>query len=157
MGGPGKAENLKFFERGYDPRRNTKGKGPNRVTGWLRKWGAMTPVEASKLCKLWSKELAAGGNEIPIEGMVALRLWMVLMSEPTGPILKEVMDRTEGKLPTVIKSWRDDLIALVKDGALTYEILEAELGRDLAVELFAGAGVPVSQDGEAEEDGAGAD
>ena len=114
----------------------------------------MTPAAAAKLCKVWAKELTAGGNEIPIEGMVALRLWMVLMSEPTGPILKEVMDRTEGKLPTIVKSWRDDLIALIKEGRLTFNVLEAELGRDLAAELFIGSGVPISQDGETEEAGA---
>ena len=145
---------LKHFEKGYDPRRNTKGRGPNKVTGWLKKWGAMTPAAAGKLCKVWAKELAAGGNEIPIEGMVAIRLWMVLMSEPTGPILKEVMDRTEGKLPTIVKSWRDDLITLIKEGTLTFKVLEEELGPDLATELFAGAGISVCEDGEAEEAGA---
>ena len=143
------------FKPGPDPRRNRKGKGVNRVTGWLRKLGAMTPAEAAKLCKAWSTELSAGGNDLTIEGMVALRLWMVLMSEPTGAILKEVLDRTEGKLPTVIKSWRDDLIALIREGTLTYEVVEGELGRDLAVELFRGAGILVGQDGEAEAPGSG--
>jgi hypothetical protein len=153
--GPGRAANLKPFERGYDPRRNRKGRGPNRITGWLKHLGAMTPLAASKLCKAWAKELASGGDDMPIEGMTALRLWMSLMSEPTGAILKEVLDRTEGKLPTVIKSWRDDLITLVKEGTLQFDVLEAELGRELAVELFAGAGIPVGQSGEAEEDGPG--
>jgi hypothetical protein len=115
----------------------------------------MTPVEAAKMCKAWSTELAAGGNDLCIEGMVALRLWMSLMSEPTGAILKEVLDRTEGKLPTVLKSWRDDLIALIREGTLTYDVVKDELGRDLATELFAGAGISVSEGGEVEAPGSG--
>lgn len=39
--------------------------------------------------------------------------------------------------------WRAEAIEGIKQGALTYEALQEEVGRDLAVELFKSAGVPV--------------
>jgi len=39
--------------------------------------------------------------------------------------------------------WRAEAIEGIKQGALTYETLQEEVGRDLAVELFKSAGVPV--------------
>ena len=44
-----------------------------------------------------------------------------------------------------LKTWQDEIVALLRDGKLTPELVTEELGSDLAAELFIAAGVPVSQ------------
>lgn len=43
-----------------------------------------------------------------------------------------------------ITSWQDEVVALLKDGTVTPEEVEAELGKSLAEQLFIAAGVPIA-------------
>lgn len=47
-----------------------------------------------------------------------------------------------------VEDWRTDIIALLKDGKVTPEQVQHELGRDLAQELFNSIGLQLSDDGE---------
>jgi hypothetical protein len=44
-----------------------------------------------------------------------------------------------------VKDWRDEVIALLKDGRITPEDVTRELGDELATELFNAAGIPAGQ------------
>lgn len=49
-----------------------------------------------------------------------------------------------------VDDWRTEIIELLKEGTILPEQVINEFGRDLATELFAAAGVPVGQSGEAQ-------
>jgi hypothetical protein len=141
--GPGKP-----FVKG-DPRINLSGrpKKQESITSWLRAWLEMTPKAAAKLATAYSKQLmAADSGDVPMAGIVALRVIMDITNDPAAGsrLFATIMDRLEGKLPTTIRTWRDDLIEAIKSGDITWDSAEAALGRDLAAELFAGAGIPIA-------------
>lgn len=80
---------------------NPAGRPPdqNRIGYWLKEWGAMTSSEAAKVCKLYSAELRkADTGDLPLASILALRVWMSVLNEPTPGLFSELMDRTEGKV-----------------------------------------------------------
>jgi hypothetical protein len=84
---------------------NPAGRPPdqNRIGYWLKEWGGMTSEQAAKLCKLYSAELRkADTGELPLASILALRVWMSLMNEPTPGLFAEVMDRLEGKVTQTV-------------------------------------------------------
>lgn len=87
---------------------NPAGRPPdqNRIGYWLKEWGAMTSEQAAKLCKLYSAELRkADTGDLPLASILALRVWMSVMNEPTPGLFSELMDRTEGKVTIPVKNY----------------------------------------------------
>lgn len=60
------------------------------------------------------------------------------------------LGKEQGLFTTKVKveDWRDKIIEGLRKGELKPELVEAELGRNLATELFIAAGVPLGQDRE---------
>lgn len=145
----GKKPNPGHFKKGGDPRINKGGrpKSQQSITAWLHSWLDMTPLQAAKLATAYAKQLKeADSGDVPMAGIVALRVIMDITNDPAAGsrLFATIMDRLEGKLPTTIRTWRDDLIEAIKSGDITWDSAEAALGRDLAAELFAGAGIPIA-------------
>jgi hypothetical protein len=83
---------------------NYKG-APKRGQSWtevMRWWADQTPAKI-KLMIGTKNPLGQGFNDMPqgviMKNLVTLRLLQSLMFEPTSGILKEFMDRAEGKVP----------------------------------------------------------
>lgn len=141
--GPGKP-----FSGGDDPRRNNGGRPKNKtnITYWMREFGNMTPAEVAERCEIYAKELKRGGDELPIFGVIAVRALMELMNDPSaGRLFGQVIERLEGKLPTTIKTWRDEVVDLLRSGSIMPGDVVKEFGDDLATELFVSAGIPIGQ------------
>lgn len=102
----------------------------------------MSPANVAKECAAFASEFKKFKGEAPIAALVAARALLTLMYDTDGRVLGTVLDRVDGKLPTTIKSWQDEIIALLKSGEIEPEIVQEELGDD-ADELFSRAGVVV--------------
>lgn len=113
------------------------------ITSWLRKFGTLSPADARKQVKLLGDSLAKLGpdEQTPLFGLVALRVLLSLLDRPDGKLFKEVVERVDGKLPTTIRTWRDDYVAGLKSGEIDPARLVEEFGIDLAQELFRQAGI----------------
>lgn len=146
----GRPENLKPFKKGQSGNPGGRPKNKQSITYWLREFGNMTPAEAAKQCKVWADELKRGGNDLPLFAMIALRTLMALANEPDASLLGKVQDRVEGKLPTTIRTWQDEVIELLRSGTVEPDAVMEELGPDLATELFVAAGIPLASNRAAE-------
>lgn len=135
------------FKKGHSGNPGGRPKtGAGTITGYMRLFGGMTPAELSKELPTFAKALASiGKSRETINGMIAIATALRLINDPEARLLGVWLDRTEGKLPTVVKTWRDDVTELIKAQAVGYSDVEAELGADLARELFRQAGVEVGQ------------
>jgi hypothetical protein len=153
----GRPENLKPFKKGQSGNPGGRPKNRESITYWLREFGNMTPGEIAKRCRLWADELKRGGDDLPLFALVALRALMALANEPDASLMGKVQDRVEGKLPTTIRTWQDEVIELLRSGTVEPAAVWEELGSDLARELFIAAGIPLAADREAQAAAAEAD
>lgn len=97
----------KPFKPGSDQRRNAGGRPKNAesVTHWIREFGGMTTAEVANACKLYAAEFRKNdAGDIPLAGVVALRVWMSLINEPSPGLFSEVMDRVDGKVEQATKN-----------------------------------------------------
>lgn len=94
---------------------NPKG-APKRGKSWAELFdsiGELTGSEASeKVIKLWSKTFNALPEGITLKENVVLRVYAALLDDSNPRLLKEVMERVEGKVAQPIEgniglSWRE--------------------------------------------------
>ena len=103
---------------------------------------SLTPVDAAGQFEAYAQQLRQGGDKAPFAALIAVRQLMALANEPDARLLREVLDRTEGRVPVTVKTWRDEWIESLKRGDITPEWVRQTLGDDsLAQELFLAAGV----------------
>jgi hypothetical protein len=130
------------FARGVSGNPGGRPQNQRSISYWLKHFGNMaTPLVAKELEGML-RELKKGDAGVDFFQLVAVRTLMAMVNEPDARMLREVMDRTEGKLPTRVVTWEDDVIGAIKNGA-PYRIVESELGESLARELFHRAGIDV--------------
>lgn len=68
-----------------------------------------------------------------------------MLFDPTAGMFNAMMDRAEGKVSQPVSvTWQSPYIELIRARKVTFVQLEAELDHSLAVELFALAGVEVT-------------
>lgn len=84
-------------------------------------------------------------EETPLTGLVALRLLLSLLDKPDGKLFREVVERVEGRLPTTLRTWRDEYVTALKNGDVDPAKILEELGPDLANELFRAAGIDLDR------------
>ena len=95
---------------------------PKRGESWaeiIKKFGDMTPVEASEKAIEIGKQLKKFGGELTLKESVVVRIYAALLFEPQASLLNSFMDRAEGKV--------SDRVELTgKDGAgLVVKIVKA--------------------------------
>ena len=80
---------------------NPKG-APKRGESWAELFNAignLTGEEvASKAIQLWSKQFKAMPKGVTLKELVVIRAYAALLDESNARLLKEVMDRAEGKI-----------------------------------------------------------
>jgi len=134
--------------------RNPGGRPKNEVsiTHWLKEFGGMTSEEVANACQQYAKEFKAlKTGDIPLAGVLALRWWMAMVNEPSPGMLGHALERIDGpvKQTTVVETWQDQLITLLKDGKLKPDDVINELGADLATPIIVAAGLWRNGSGEA--------
>lgn len=122
---------------------------PKRGESWqeiIKAYGDLTPSEAAVLSLELTKKLLAIGDGVTLKQAVVLRVYADLLHEPNPGLLNSFMERAEGKVsqPLDVRTWRDRVIDLLKAERVTPAEVVAEFGPSLASELFAAAGVVVS-------------
>ena len=149
-GGPGRP----FSKDNPSPATFKKGKsgnpggrpktGAGSLSGYFRSFGNMTPSQLRKEIQMFDQALAAGEKTpATMNALIAAAVGIRLVNDPDARLLGVWLDRTEGKLPVVVRTWRDDWVAALKAGEITPAVAIEELGKDLAVELFGAAGIKV--------------
>lgn len=93
--------------------------------------------------KAWLEKIAAGTDETNAE-LVARALGLQAIKGDVSAA-REIRAATEGER---IRTWRDDVIDLLKAGKVTPADVEKEIGTELASELFIAAGVRRNENGE---------
>ena len=116
------------------------------LTYWLRKFGSMSPAEVIGAVPATAEMLASLKDEtVPMIGLASLRTLMSLINKPDARLFKEVVERLEGKMPSTVRTWRDQWIEAIKNGDVDLKVVEEELGTELAHQLFGAAGVRIEQ------------
>lgn len=123
---------------------------PKRGESWqeiIKAYGDLTPSEAAKLSLELTKKLLSIGDGVTLKQAVVLRVYADLLYEPNPGLLNSFMERAEGKVSQPIElTWQAPFVELIRERKVTFAQVESELGKSLAVDLFAQAGVPVSED-----------
>lgn len=92
----------KPFKKGAaDERRNAGGRPKNAVsiTHWLREFGGMTTAQVADACKLYAAEFKKNdAGELPLAAVLALRMWIALINDPSPGLFSELLDRIDGKV-----------------------------------------------------------
>lgn len=121
---------------------------PKRGESWaeiIKRIGEMTPPEAAALSLELTKKLLAIGDGVTLKQAVVLRAFADLLHEPTAGMLVALMDRADGKVTQPVSlTWQSPYVELIRARKVTFAQLAAELDTSLAVELFALAGVEVT-------------
>ena len=127
-------------------KKNGRPKNAESFTWWLNHFGSLPSREVLKEVKFMETQLRKiGDDEVPLVGIASLRALIALINKPDARLFKEIIERVDGKLPTTIKSWRDEWVAALKAGELDPKVVEEELGGELAAELFLAASIEVSK------------
>ena len=124
----------------------TDPKSETSITFWLRKFGAMTPAEViGQVPAVHEMLKTVADEEVPMIALASLRTLMSLINKPDARLFKEVVERLEGKMPSTVKTWRDQWIEAIRNGDVDRKVVEEELGEELAHQLFNAAGVHVNE------------
>jgi hypothetical protein len=112
----------------------------------MKEFGSLTPAQLREKVAIFDKALASAGNTpATMNAMIAAAVGIRLINDPEARLLGVWLDRVEGKLPTVVKTWRDAWIEALKENRVTPEWVRKTLGNDeLAQELFRAAGVTLA-------------
>lgn len=103
---------------------NPKG-APKRGESWaelIKLYGDMTPEEIAQKAKTIAGELKKIGDGISMKEAVIIRIYAALMFEPSSSLWKELMERTEGKVPQPVTGTGED-------GAI--EVIVKKIGVDM--------------------------
>ena len=123
----GRIENLKPFPLGVS---GNPGGRPKRVTDAYREWLEQVNEQAGGLTN--AQLLARSMGIESLKGNVSAA--------------GEIRKATEGER---IRTWRDEVIDLLRDGKITLDDVKQDLGEDIASELTLAAGIRRGESGEA--------
>jgi hypothetical protein len=92
--GPGKP-----FAKGNSGNHEGRPRNAVSITYWLKQFGAMTTDQVAEACKLYAAEFKKNdAGELPLAAVLALRMWMALINEPSPGLFSELLDRIDGKV-----------------------------------------------------------
>ncbi len=88
---------------------NPGGRPANGITfaAELRHVLSMTGPEIAKVCRIFAKDFKALPEDMDMRKMIILRWIASVMSEPTPGLLQQMIDRTDGPVPTKISGDED--------------------------------------------------
>jgi len=117
------------------------------IAYWLNEFAQMTGAGAARACIVFAAEFKKAKGDLPLAAVIAARTLLQLMNDPDPRLLAQVLDRIDGKVsqPVTI-TYQQEIAELLRAGAVTPQQVRAEVGDDLAAELFALAGVAVNDD-----------
>lgn len=92
--GPGRR-----FQKGVTLNPGGRPKNAVSITHWLREFGGMTTAQVADACKLYAAEFKKNDSgELPLAAVLAIRMWMALINEPSPGLFSELLDRIDGKV-----------------------------------------------------------
>ena len=114
-GGTAKKTRGKPFAKGKDERRNIKG-APKRGDSWAETIKAISELDGPSIAAMWDtqhKEFAKLPDGITVKQLVIMSAVASLLREPSPGILKELIDRAEGKVKDTIEHSGDEARPIV--------------------------------------------
>ena len=109
-GGTAKKTRGKPFAKGKDERRNIKG-APKRGDSWAETIKAISELDGPSIAAMWDtqhKEFAKLPDGITVKQLVIMSAVASLLREPSPGILKELIDRAEGKVKDQVELSGDE-------------------------------------------------
>jgi hypothetical protein len=89
----------KPFAKGSSANPGGRPRNAVSITYWLREFGAMTTEQVAEACKLYAAEFKKNdAGELPLAAVLALRMWMALINDPSPGLFSELLDRIDGKV-----------------------------------------------------------
>jgi hypothetical protein len=132
------------FVKGKSGNPGGRPKNEKSISYWLKHFGNLTPALAAKELEGVIAGLKQQPADMPWFKLVALRSLQAMVNEPDSRMLREVMDRTEGRVPVTVVTWEDEYVRALKGHEVTPEWVRDELGDELAQQLFRAAGVTLA-------------
>lgn len=142
-------ENGRWRKGGPSPNPGGRPKQKASIAYWLNEFARMTGAEAAAACAVYAAEFKKSKGPLPLAAIIAARALLELMNEPSPALFGQVLDRIDGKVtqPVDVAIWQAEIVTLLRAGQVTPQQVRAELGDDLAAELFALApGVEIADD-----------
>jgi len=113
------AKSKTSFKKGQSG--NPKG-SPKRGQSWAELFNSIGELTggqvAEKVVKLWAKQFRSMPEGVTLKELVVIRAFAALLDESNARLLKEVMDRAEGKVPDKVEGTGKDgniIVRLIKD------------------------------------------
>jgi hypothetical protein len=108
----------------------------------IQKWRADDPSIDERVAKLQVEPLLRHRRDV-IEALVTSAMSPDPKSHPDRKMFLEMTGDYKAKSTVQLQSWQDEIVALLKDGALTAQDVIDELGLDDARPLLIAAGAPI--------------